>query len=150
MGAVTVTTDNFQSEVLDSEQVVLTDFWAEWCGPCKQMEPVVEKLAEDYDGKLKVGKIDVDNQGELAARFNVMSIPTFLVFKKGEVVGQAVGAVPPGCVADDRAGCTATASIGAVPSRVGPGGSAAEDIIDKQAFNFLRQLFIFSALVGYL
>ena len=94
MDAVTLTTENFQSEVLDSDKVVLTDFWADWCAPCRMMEPVVEKLAEDYDGKLKVGKIDVDSQGELAARYGIVSIPSFLVFHKGELVGQTVGAVP--------------------------------------------------------
>ena len=94
MDAVIVTADNFQTEVLDSDKIVLTDFWATWCAPCRMMEPVVEKLAEQYDGKLKVGKIDVDAQGELAARYNIVSIPSFLVFHKGELVGQTVGAVP--------------------------------------------------------
>ena len=97
---VHVSDQSFEQEVLNSEVPVLIDYWAEWCGPCKMMEPVVEKLAEEYDGKLKVGKIDVDNQGELAARYNVMSIPTFLVFNKGELVGQAVGAVPPSRLED--------------------------------------------------
>jgi thioredoxin 1 len=91
---VEVTTDNFQSEVLDSEELVLTDFWASWCMPCRMMEPVIEKIAEQYDGKLKVGKINVDEHGELAVRYNIVSIPTFLVFHKGEAVKQIVGAVP--------------------------------------------------------
>ena len=95
MDAVTVTTENFQSEVLESDQVVLTDFWATWCAPCRMMDPVVEKLAADYDGKLKVGKINVDEQGALAVQYNIVSIPSFLVFHKGQLVGQTVGAVPP-------------------------------------------------------
>ena len=95
MDAVTVTTENFQGEVLESDQVVLPAFWATWCAPCRMMDPVVEKLAEDYDGKVKVGKINVDEQGALAAQYNIVSIPSFLVFHKGELVGQTVGAVPP-------------------------------------------------------
>ena len=95
MDAVTVTTENFQSEVLESDQVVLTDFWATWCAPCRMMEPVVESLAEQYDGKLKVGKINVDEEPNLAAQYGIMSIPSFLVFHKGELVGQTVGAVQP-------------------------------------------------------
>ena len=91
---VTITNDNFQAEVEQSDLPVLIDFWAEWCMPCKMVAPVVEELAQAYDGKLKVGKVDVDAEGDLAARFNVMSIPTIIVFKGGEVVGQRVGAVP--------------------------------------------------------
>jgi thioredoxin 1 len=91
---VTLTSDNFAAEVEKSDVPVLVDFWAEWCMPCKMVAPVVEEIANDYDGKLKVGKIDVDAQGDLAARFNVMSIPTLIVFNHGEVVGQRVGAVP--------------------------------------------------------
>ena len=91
---VTLTGDNFAVEVEQSDVPVLVDFWAEWCMPCKMVAPVVEELAQAYKGKLKVGKVDVDAQSDLAARFNVMSIPTLLVFKGGEVVGQRVGAVP--------------------------------------------------------
>jgi thioredoxin len=91
---LTLTSDNFSEEVEKSDVPVLVDFWAEWCMPCKMVAPVVEEIAKDYDGKLKVGKIDVDSQSDLAARFNVMSIPTLIVFKGGEVVGQRVGAVP--------------------------------------------------------
>ncbi|MCK4515699.1 MAG: thioredoxin [Spirochaetaceae bacterium] len=91
---VTITNDNFEAEVEKSEVPVLIDFWAEWCMPCKMVSPVVAEIAQAYDGKLKVGKIDVDAEGDLAARFNVMSIPTLIVFNGGEVVAQRVGAVP--------------------------------------------------------
>ncbi|MBU8913010.1 MAG: thioredoxin [Spirochaetales bacterium] len=91
---VTITNDNFQAEVEQSDVPVLVDFWAEWCMPCKMVAPIVEEIARVYEGKLKVGKIDVDAQSDLAARFNVMSIPALVVFNGGEVVGQRVGAVP--------------------------------------------------------
>ncbi len=91
---VTITNENFQAEVEQSDVPVLVDFWAEWCMPCKMVAPVMEEIAQAYDGKLKVGKIDVDAQSDLAARFNVMSIPTLIVFNGGEVAGQRVGAVP--------------------------------------------------------
>ena len=91
---LTITNDNFAAEVEKSDVPVLIDFWADWCMPCKLVAPIVEELAQEYDGKLKVGKIDVDAESDLAARFNVMSIPTLIVFKGGEVVGQRIGAVP--------------------------------------------------------
>ncbi|MEE8440874.1 MAG: thioredoxin [Spirochaetia bacterium] len=90
---LTITNDNFEAEVEKSEVPVLVDFWAEWCMPCRMVAPIVEEIAQAYDGRLKVGKVDVDAQGDLAARFNVMSIPTLIVFNSGEVVGQRVGAV---------------------------------------------------------
>ena len=94
MSSIAVTKNSFKSEVLESDQVVLTDFWASWCMPCRMMEPVVEKLAEQHAGKLKIAKVNVDEEGELAAQYNIVSIPTFLVFHKGELVNQQVGAVP--------------------------------------------------------
>ncbi len=88
------TTDNFEAEVLNSDIPVLVDFYADWCGPCKMMMPVVEKMAEAYVGKVKVGKVNSDEEGELAQKYNIMSIPSFLVFKNGEVINSAMGAMP--------------------------------------------------------
>ena len=91
---VTLTTENFESEVLKSDLPVLIDFWAEWCGPCKMISPIVEELAEAYAGKLKVGKLNVDEEGDIAAQYGIISIPTLLLFKDGELVNKQVGAVP--------------------------------------------------------
>jgi len=93
MATVIVTDDNFQEEVISSEKPVLVDYWATWCGPCKMVAPIVEEIASEYQEKLKVGKLDVDNNQTSAAQQNVMSIPTLLIFKDGEVVAQQVGAV---------------------------------------------------------
>ena len=95
MGAeVTVTNDNFKAEVLDSDIPVLADFWAEWCVPCKMVGPILEQMAEDYKGKVKIAKINVDKEGELASNYNIVSIPTILLFHNGNVAKQQVGAVP--------------------------------------------------------
>jgi thioredoxin 1 len=95
MGAeVTVTNDNFKAEVLDSDIPVLADFWAEWCVPCKMVGPILEQMAEDYKGKVKIAKINVDEEGELASNYNIVSIPTILVFHNGSVAKQQIGAVP--------------------------------------------------------
>ncbi len=88
------TSENFEAEVLNSDVPVLVDFYADWCGPCKMMGPVVEGLAEEFDGKAKVGKINVDEQPALAAKYNVMSIPFFAFIKNGELVDSEMGAVP--------------------------------------------------------
>jgi thioredoxin 1 len=88
------TQDNFDTEVLKSDIPVLVDFYADWCGPCKMMMPVVEKMAEKYDGKIKVGKINSDEESALAAKYNIMSIPSFLMFKNGELVETLTGAMP--------------------------------------------------------
>ena len=88
------TEENFENEVLKSDIPVLVDFYADWCGPCKMMMPVVEKLAETYEGKVKVGKVNSDENNELAAKYNIMSIPSFLIIKNGEVVDSATGAMP--------------------------------------------------------
>ncbi len=85
---------NFKNEVLESDVPVLIDFYADWCGPCKSMGPVVASMAEKYDGKIKVGKINVDEERELAEQFGVMSIPNFIFIKNGKVVDQAIGAMP--------------------------------------------------------
>jgi len=90
--ALTLNETNFQSEVLDSNVPVLVDFWAEWCGPCKMIGPVIDQLADDVGGQAKVGKVNVDDARELAARYNVRSIPFLLFFKNGEVKDQVVGA----------------------------------------------------------
>jgi thioredoxin 1 len=95
MGAeVTVTNDNFKAEVLESDIPVLADFWAEWCVPCKMVGPILEQMAEEYKGKLKVAKINVDQEGDLAFNYKIQSIPTILLFHNGEVAKQQIGAVP--------------------------------------------------------
>ena len=94
MAAVHLDQNNFKTEVLDSSIPVLVDFWAEWCGPCKMLSPIVDQVASELAGKLKVAKLNVDESPDLAGQFNVMSIPTLIVFKKGEPVDQFVGAMP--------------------------------------------------------
>ena len=94
MSVITITKDNFESEVLKSPVPVLLDFWATWCGPCRMVSPIVDEIAEESDGSYKVGKINVDEQPELASQFRVMSIPTLVVMKNGKVVNQATGARP--------------------------------------------------------
>ena len=87
------TTENFQKEVLESDIPVLVDFFAQWCGPCKMMGPVVEKLAEKFAGRVKIGKLDVDEAGAIAQQYRVASIPTFIFFKGGQAVETSVGAM---------------------------------------------------------
>ena len=93
MTVVTLTDENFDEEVTSSEKPVLVDYWATWCGPCKMVGPIVEEIASEYSGRLKVGKLDIDNNQASAAEQNVMSIPTLLIFKEGQVVAQQVGAL---------------------------------------------------------
>ena len=91
---VEVTDATFKSEVLDSDVPVMVDFWAEWCGPCKMIGPTVAELASEYDGRLKVAKMDVDKNDTTAGQYRIMSIPSLVFFKKGQKVDQIVGAVP--------------------------------------------------------
>ncbi len=85
---------NFQSEVLESDLPVIVDFWAAWCGPCRMVGPLVEEIATDYKGQVKVAKLNVDENRETASKYGIMSIPTILMFKKGSVAKQVVGAMP--------------------------------------------------------
>ena len=94
MAELKITRENFENEVMKSNIPVLIDFWAPWCGPCRMMGPIIEQLAEEYEGKAKVGKVNVDEEGELSQAFGVMSIPTIVLVKDGKVVRQAVGARP--------------------------------------------------------
>ena len=94
MAESVLTKDNFKTEVLESQIPVLVDFWASWCGPCRMLGPVISELAEEYEGKVKVGKVNVDEEEELAMEYNIQSIPTVLLFKGGEVVEQSLGFKP--------------------------------------------------------
>jgi thioredoxin 1 len=94
MKPVEITDDNFETEVIKSDKPVLIDFWAVWCGPCKLIAPIVEELAAEYDGKVKIGKLDVDSNQQTAIKFGVRSIPTLLLFKDGKLKETIIGAVP--------------------------------------------------------
>ena len=92
--ALEITDASFDEVVLKSSQPVLVDFWAEWCGPCRMVGPIIDELSKEYDGKAVVGKVDVDNNQEFAAKFGVRNIPTVLLFKNGELVDRKVGVSP--------------------------------------------------------
>ena len=91
MAVVNLNENNFEEEVLKSDKTVLIDFWASWCGPCKMMSPVVDQIAEEMNDTVKVGKVNIDEEQSLAVRYNVMSIPTFVVIKNGKEVGRTIG-----------------------------------------------------------
>ncbi len=91
---VTLTSANFQKEVLESAIPVLVDFWAEWCMPCRMIAPSIAQIAQAYEGKVKVGKVNVDDEGDIASQYGIISIPTLLYFKDGQMIKQKVGALP--------------------------------------------------------
>ena len=94
MAVLKITSDNFEQEVLKAAQPVVIDFWASWCGPCKMFSPIVDEFAEENEGKVKVGKVNIDDEPDLASRFGVMSIPTAILFKNGQAVQSMVGVQP--------------------------------------------------------
>ncbi len=102
--ALEFTDSNFEELVLKSDKPVMVDFWAEWCGPCRMVGPVVEELGKEYEGKAVVGKLNVDNNAQVSMKYGIRSIPTILFFKNGEVVDRSVGAVPKGQLAQKLEG----------------------------------------------
>lgn len=90
-GVIILTKENFEQEVLNSEKPVLVDFWAQWCGPCRAVAPVMDEIAQEFEGSVKVGKINVDEQSELAAKYKIMSIPTVILFKNGQIAEKVTG-----------------------------------------------------------
>lgn len=94
MAELKITSENFENEVLNSEVPVILDFWAPWCGPCRMIAPVLAEIAEENEGALVVGKVNVDEEGDLAMKFGIASIPTLLVFKNGQIINKSVGVKP--------------------------------------------------------
>ena len=98
--ALAVSKESFRKEVLESEKTVLVDFWAAWCGPCRMLSPVIDEVAADFAGRAEIYKVNVDEEGELAAKFGIMSIPTLIIFKDGAVFDKLVGVVPKDSIAE--------------------------------------------------
>jgi len=94
MSEIVLNKENFEQEVIKSPIPVLVDFWAVWCGPCKAIAPIIEELAKEYEGKIKVGKVNVDENNEIASQYGIMSIPTIKIFKNGKIAGEMIGAAP--------------------------------------------------------
>ena len=94
MAEITITKENFEQEVLKSDIPVLVDFWAVWCGPCQMLAPTIEELAREYEGRVKVGKVNVDEQPEISRQYGIMSIPTLILFKDGQIAEQTMGVQP--------------------------------------------------------
>ena len=94
MAEITITNENFESEVMQSQMPVLVDFWASWCGPCKMLAPVVAQIADEYEGRVKVGKVNVDEQPDLSRKYGIASIPTLMLFENGQVKNTSVGFMP--------------------------------------------------------
>lgn len=92
--AVTLTDANFKEEILDKPGVALVDFWAPWCGPCRMLAPTIDELTQEYEGKVKIGKVNTDENTQLASQYNIMSIPTMKIFKDGRLVDEITGALP--------------------------------------------------------
>ncbi len=91
MAEITITKENFEKEILQNDKLVLLDFWATWCGPCKMIAPIISEIAEEYDGQITVGKVNVDEQAELAENYGISSIPTLIIFKNGKVFNTLIG-----------------------------------------------------------
>lgn len=100
MAEITLTTSNFEKEVLESDIPVLVDFWAGWCGPCKMLAPTIAEIAKEYEGKVKVGKVNIDEFAPLAIKYGVASIPTVILFKDGQAVNKSIGFVPKASIED--------------------------------------------------
>ncbi|MEW5758235.1 MAG: thioredoxin [Candidatus Omnitrophota bacterium] len=93
MPVIHLNNSNFKKEIIENKEIALVDFWANWCGPCKMIAPLIDEIAKDYDGKIKVAKLNIDDAADIASQYGIMSIPTLLFFKNGQVVGQVVGAI---------------------------------------------------------
>ena len=107
MATVKIDTSNFEADVLGADEPVVVDFWAEWCGPCKMIAPALEELSGELDGQVKIAKVNIDENPQIAAQYGIRSIPTLYMFKGGEVVDQMVGAVPKGKLSDWMKGAVA-------------------------------------------